>query len=90
MKFSLFFVFIFDFGAWKGRQMQRHFCSQKDLKDVVGVGVRNSLRLAREAGAEIKIGRRRVYDTERIINYMRTAAETGQVLPTVSPGWKEV
>jgi Holliday junction resolvasome RuvABC DNA-binding subunit len=53
-------------------------CDITTLQEITGLGRQNAERIAKAAGAKIKVGRRTLYSVQKVEEYMSGLAERGQ------------
>ncbi len=58
----------------RGNNLASRYVCAEDLKQYTGLGKHTAVRIAKECGAEIAIGRRRVYDLHKVDSYMEKKA----------------
>ncbi len=58
--------------------MEKRWLTMSELMGYLSVSRPTALKLARQAGARVKIGKVSRYDTEAIDRFMRSRAEAGQ------------
>jgi len=47
----------------------------KDLQNMLSIGLNSAARIGEEAGAVIRIGRRKLYNVRKIIDYLESKGE---------------
>ena len=60
------------------RTEAKRYVDIKELQEIISLGKANCMKIGSDAGAVIRIGRRTLYNIDKILDYMDSVAEKGE------------